>query len=160
MSKNVEITTNTDELIKQFSKFNMKEMKKANRSALAAGARKLAAVTKRNLRLALPKSTINISKKYTDTLIKGVRYKVDKKTEFAKIHIMGRRGKGTGTGTWRLRFFEKGTKTRINKKSGKSYGSIKAYNFFSSARNSTSSQMRQIMLKKLIQTIEKINELK
>jgi len=78
---------------------------------------------------------------YSDTLIEGIRTsKINADT--IKVHIMGVRSKKSGT--FRLRFFENGTKDRFQKtyngkplKKKRNLGHINAYNFFESAKSSS-----------------------
>ena len=75
---------------------------------------------------------------YNDTLIDAIRTsKIFADT--VKVHIMGVRSKKSGT--FRLRFFENGTKDRYQTsyngqplKKKRKLGHIKAYNFFESAK--------------------------
>lgn len=152
---NASLTTNAYEVIQEFKEFTLKEMNKATRTALRKGAQVLARKTKRELRRVLKRASSR-NPKYNDRLIDGVRYSVDKKGNLAKVHIMGTDKKGSGT--FRLRFFEKGTKVRHHKKNNKSIGKIRAYNFFSSARSNSQNDINNAVTTHLIATIKKINE--
>ena len=75
---------------------------------------------------------------YKDKLIDAVRVSKVQSTGdevTTKVHIMGVRS--SGSGTFRARFFEGGTKERTSK-SGKKLGKIEALNFFQKAENSMS----------------------
>ena len=75
---------------------------------------------------------------YKDKLIDAVRVsRVQSSGDevTTKVHIMGVRS--SGSGTFRARFFEGGTKERVSK-SGKKLGKIEALNFFQKAENSMS----------------------
>lgn len=152
---NASLTTNAYEVIQEFKDFTLKEMNKATKTALRKGAQVLANATKRKLRSSLRAAT-HRSTKYNDRLIDAIRYSVDRKGDEAKVHIMGTNKKGSGT--FRLRFFEKGTKVRKHKKNGKNIGRISALNFFSSARSSSQGKVNEAVTKQLIATIKKINE--
>lgn len=146
---NAELTTNALEVIEDFKKFNIKEMRKATKTALRKGAQVLAKKTRQLLKSRLPNATKR-NKKYRDRLSDGVRYKVDKNGDIAKVHIMGSRKKGSGT--FRLRFFEKGTKVRKNR------GQIKPLHFFKSAGQQSQNEVNNAVTQHLIETIKKIKE--
>jgi len=112
------LTTNALEVFEQFREFNLKEMRKATKTALRKGAQVLSKNTKKQLRQKL-RAASKRNPKYNDRLIDAVRYSVDRKGNLAKVHIMGTQKKGSGT--FRLRFFERGTKIRTHK-SGKKIG--------------------------------------
>lgn len=152
---NASLTTNAYEVIQDFKEFTLKEMNRATKTALRKGAQVLSTTTKQFLRRAV-KGASRRNPKYNDRLVDGVRYSVDRKGNIAKVHIMGKQSKGSGT--FRLRFFEKGTKVRRHKRTGKSVGAIKAYNFFSMARSSSSSKINNAITTHLIATIKKIKE--
>lgn len=106
------------------------------KAALYSGASVLKEQTKENLSSALPASTHH-NPKYSDTLMDAVR---NSKTEgdVITVHILGTRN--STSGTYRTRFFEKGTKKRYQKtyrgvklKKKRYLGQLKPLNFFSSA---------------------------
>lgn len=148
------LTTNALEVFEQFREFNLKEMRKATKTALRKGAQVLSKNTKKQLRQKL-RAASNRNSKYNDRLIDAVRYSVDKKGNLAKVHIMGTQKKGSGT--FRLRFFEKGTKIRTHK-SGKKIGKISALGFFEYARINSQNDINNAVSTHLIATIKKINE--
>lgn len=136
----------------------LKVMPKAENAALRAGANIIKRKTKKNLK-ATGINLHSVNSKYSDSLIDAVR--VSKPQDGAiKVHVMGIREKTSGT--FRLRFFEGGTKVRYNKtykgvhleKKHKT-GSIKAYNFFATALSSSDAEMTNAMDKALTKQIEK-----
>lgn len=87
---------------------------------------------------AMPVATRPSQSGYKDKLIDAVRVSKVQSTGdevTTKVHIMGVRS--SGSGTFRARFFEGGTKERVSK-SGKKLGKIEALNFFQKAENSMS----------------------
>lgn len=96
---------------------------------------------------------------YSDTLIDGIRTS----RVFAdtiKVHIMGTRSKKSGT--FRLRFFENGTKDRYQTtykghplKKKRKIGHIGAYNFFETAKSSSISDAEQKFTEMFDKYIEK-----
>jgi len=151
---NASLTTNAYEVIQEFKEFTLKEMNKATRTALRKGAQVLQKTTKKFLKQQLKKAT-HRNPKYNDRLIDAVRYAVDKKGNLAKVHIMGTDKKGSGT--FRLRFFEKGTKVRKHK-NGKNIGQIKPLRFFERARLVSQNEINNALTTHLNATIKKINE--
>ena len=84
----------------------------------------------------MPVATRPSQSGYKDKLIDAVRVsRVQSSGDevTTKVHIMGVRS--SGSGTFRARFFEGGTKERQSK-SGKKLGKIEALNFFAKAENS------------------------
>lgn len=135
----------------------LKVMSRAEQSALRKGAN----VIKKNTKANLKTTGINIGRnpKYTDTLNDGVR--TSKVKDGAIVaHIMGTQK--TGSGTFRLRFFEGGTQERYAKtykgrplKKKHRLGAIKSYNFFNSALSSSQSEIMDAMDEQLTKYIEK-----
>lgn len=127
---------------------------KAKQSALRAAANKL----KKNVVYSLQSTGLRVNEigpKYDDTLQDGVRVTRVKDGNKIGVHILGsRRG---GSGTFRLRFFEKGTKDRYQKtKNGTRYiGRIPAYGFFESAVNSSMSEIQSTLYETLEKQIRK-----
>lgn len=149
------LTTNALEVVTEFKDFTLKEMRKATKTALRKGAQVLRKNTRNALRRVLKAST-HRNPKYNDRLIDAIKYSVDRKGDEAKVHIMGTQKRGSGT--FRLRFFEKGTKVR--KKDNHNRGKITALNFFRAARQSSKNDVNQAVTQHLILTIKKINERK
>lgn len=145
---------NLEPQFKEFADLTIKEIDKAARTALNKAANTLKKNTQRTLANALPAALT--SGKYPDALVAGVmRSKYDKNNSMVKVHVMGTRT--TGSGTFRLRFFEGGTKERITKK-GYKRGHITALRFFESATNST--DVNGIIEEALNTAIDKINSKK
>lgn len=100
---------------------------------------------------------------YTDRLSDGIRLsRPDEANDSIKVHIMGVRSKGSGT--FRLRFFETGTKERfqtsikgIKLKKKKSVGQIPLgkYAFFESSVRAASQNAADIYTQYLSQAIER-----
>ena len=136
----------------------LKVMARAEQSALKKGANVIKKNTKKNLR----STGIDINRpndKYNDKLIDAVRSSKPKDGAVV-AHIMGTQK--TGSGTFRLRFFEGGTKERYAKtyngkplKKKRRLGKIKAYNFFNSAVDSSQSEIMDAMDAQLTKYIEK-----
>lgn len=135
----------------------LKVMSRAEQSALRKGAN----VIKKNTKANLKTTGINIghNPKYTDTLNDGVRTSKVKDGAVV-VHVMGTQK--TGSGTFRLRFFEGGTQERYAKtykgrplKKKHRLGSIKSYNFFNSALSSSQSEVMDAMDAQLTKYIEK-----
>ena len=118
------------------------------KAALYAGAAVLKKTTKNNLSSALPAATHH-NPRYSDTLMDAVR---NSKTEgdVITVHILGTRQ--STSGTYRTRFFEKGTKRRYQKsyrgiklKKKRYLGKLEPLNFFSSAISSSQGDIAQAM---------------
>ena len=119
-------------------------------AALYSGASVLKEQTKTNLTTMLPAATRQ-NQKYHDTLLDAIRNTHSEGDE-VKVHILGTRA--SGSGTYRTRFFEKGTKqgTRYQKtrngkplKKKKFVGQPPALHFFSTAVESSESQVINAM---------------
>lgn len=159
MSKQTTITTNADEVYNKFLELTTKEMKKALKQGVGKAANQLKNATKKSLKQALPES--NRKGKYNDKLVDAVRRsKVEENKQHeitTKVHIMG--VKNTGSGTFRLRFFEKGTGLRKTRK-GYSRGSIKALYFFRDANATFQQEYDRILNDEINKVIDKINRQK
>lgn len=159
MSKQTTITTNADEVYNKFLELTTKEMKKALKTGVTKAANQLRTATKKTLKQAFPKS--NIKGRYNDRLIDAVRRsKVEENKQHeisTKVHIMGNRD--TGSGTFRLRFFEKGTTLRKTRK-GYNRGSIKALYFFRDANSQFQQEYDKILTDEIARAIDKINKKK
>lgn len=159
MPRYTTITTNADKVYEQFLELTTKEMKKALKQGVTKAANQLRTATKKSLKQALPKS--NVKGRYNDKLVDAVmRSKVteDKQHEIStKVHIMGNRN--AGSGTFRLRFFEKGTGLRKTRK-GYNRGMIKGLFFFQSANTAFQSDYNNILNDEIAKAIDKINKQK
>lgn len=135
-----------------------KTMERAEKSALKRGASTLRTDVKKAIRKSDFNSTSR-NPKYTDRLIDGVRSgKV--RNHAIVTHIMGT--SETGSGTYRLRFFEGGTRDRIQKtrngvplKEPINLGHITAYNFFNSTLATDESKILSAMDEQLTKYIER-----
>ena len=156
MSKSTTIETNADKVYAEFKELSTKEMRKALRNAISRAASQLQRETKKELRKSMPTATRK--GRYPDSLADAVkRSKIEetKRGEIsAKVHIMGSRR--TGSGTFRLRFFEKGTTPRRTSK-GYNRGSIKALHFFASAQSAFYAEYDRILTDEIQKAINKIN---
>lgn len=159
MSRQVNITTNTEEVFKKFKELSLKEMRKVLKKALNSTASKLKSNTKKTFKRALP----NAGKKgrYADTLQDAVRrskIEENKNGEMSvKVHIMGSRN--TGSGTYRAKFFETGTGQRKTRK-GYNRGAIKPLHFFKQANSGFNKDYENTFNSELNKAIEKINKTK
>ena len=134
---------------------------RAERRALYTAAVFLRDKIKQSLISAVPKATMSNSK-YNDTLADAVRFtRIDGMS--LKVHALGTRQ--SGSGTFRARFFESGTKERyqktfngvkLNKK--RRLGKINATNFFSSAVESNRSAVLQIIENEILKYIDIANK--
>ena len=156
MSKSTTIETNADKVFEAFRELSTKEMRMALRSAIGRVASQLQRATKKQLRMDMPTATKK--GRYSDSLTDAVkRSKIEetKRGEInAKVHIMGSRR--TGSGTFRTRFFEKGTAPRRTSK-GYNRGSIKALHFFASAQSAFYAEYDRILSDEIQKAINKIN---
>lgn len=110
--------------------------------------------TKTNLRAVLP-NAFRKSPLYVDTMADAIRSSVEvhQYGVLGKAHVMGK--KSTGSGTFRLRFFEGGTVERIKKNGAKS-GRIEPLNFFANAVSQTSGELDSVMQTEFDKQIDKI----
>lgn len=143
MSK--ELETNF-EAFKQFQDFTLQQMKKAIKGALAEGSKLLQKETKEELVKEIPKAKVR-NKNYFDTLQDAVMWRIEKTGTSAKIHIMGTKKKGSGT--FRARFFERGTKNNVR---GRYY--------FKNAQSKVGPQISSTFEQVLAKHINKINNSK
>lgn len=92
---------------------------------------------------------------YGIPLIEGLRTYTEKNYPIAVTHILG--NTKTNDGTWRLRFFEGGTKPRRQKTTKRFTGSIKANWFFRNAIINAEAEAQTLIDDRLAQAIDKIN---
>ena len=160
MSKETTITTNADEVYKAFLELNTKEMKKALKTGITKAANSLRQATRKSLKTALPQSNVK-SPKYNDKMTDAVRRsKIEESKQHeisAKVHIMGTRN--TGSGTYRTRFFEKGTGLRRTRK-GYNRGQLKGLYFFQSANAAFQQEYEKTLNNEIAKAIKKINDSK
>lgn len=134
-----------------------KEFRRIEKKAMRRGASVIKRQTISNFKKELPAAT-QPSEKYSDRLIDAIRSTVYEEGNevFFKIHVMGSRKKDSGT--FRARFFEKGTKERDS--DGHYRGSIKATNFFSNAVSQTSSKAYNAINQTFTNEVQKIIDTK
>lgn len=128
---------------------------RAERAMIRAAAQRLYKQAQSNLHSSFTKST-NRNPKYNDTIAEGLRMRIGKNTEFeteAIVHVMGTRK--SGSQTYKLRFFEGGTKERTK---GHSRGRIQPMYFFQSAVNQTNGEVQDIMRNELEKYLAKIQD--
>lgn len=92
---------------------------------------------------------------YTTPLIEGVQAYMWQGVPTGFVHIMGT--PRVDDGTWRLRFFEGGTRMRRSK-NGRSYGRIKGNWFFSNAYSSIGSDATTMIQESIQSAIDEINK--
>lgn len=160
MNKETTITTNADDVYKAFLELNTKEMKKALKTGITKAANSLRQATRKSLKTALPQSNVK-SPKYNDKMTDAVmRSKIVENRQHeisAKVHIMGTRN--TGSGTFRARFFELGTKLRKTRK-GYNRGQLKGLYFFRSANAAFQQEYEKTLNNEIEKAIDKINKAK
>lgn len=139
------------------------EAPKYFKRALTRGAIVLKDKTRQNLQSVLPASS-NHNPKYNDTLqdaIRNSKVSIDQVT----VHILGTRD--SGSGTYRTRFFEGGTKsgTRYQKtrngkrlKNKKFVGRLGALGFFSSAISSSGGEVMNAMQQAINEMMDEANK--
>lgn len=157
--------TNIVEVWEEFKDLTKNDMTKAIKRALNKAAAKLQEQTKANLRTMI-KSDTGGHGKFNDRLSDGVmrrnaggNYDEDL---YAVVHVMG--SQATGSGTYRLRMLEKGTKERYAQRykgeplmKPRYTGAIKPMWFFKSANATIESQLESIYIDEIDNAIEKIN---
>lgn len=129
--------------------------------AKASALRKAAKVVKDATVNAFKATGVSYAKnpKYNDTLIEGVRTTAIKDGDTIGVHILGTRA--SGSGTFRLRFFEHGTKERVAKqyngkplKKPKKLGKIPPKKFFEAAQTSSLGAAEQAFTQQFDKFIE------
>lgn len=158
-----------EKVFEQFCELTDREMNKAVRSALKSGAVELKKQTQQDLTSSLKKRD-NHPGMYNDKIEDAVRigkFDNDNFDEdlYIKVHIMGTRN--TGSGTYRARFLEKGTKERYAKTYKKAtlekpryLGSIQGKWFFKNAQGEVFPHIHQIFMDNIERAINKINNTK
>lgn len=151
---NNEFTVDAKQVIAMFDEFNAKLKKKTFSTALRKAANILRKQTITNLRQVV-KRTRSKNRWNGKTLESGIRIKIAKSAQAAKVHLMG---------DFRLKFFEMGTADRqVTKVKGKKLkkprytGKIDAKRFFQKAKQTTESQVFASIEQHLIDVIKKIN---
>lgn len=162
------LEANLVKTFEEFSQLTAKEMSKAVKRALNKAAAQLQQQTKSNLS-SLIKSDTGGNGKYNDKLKDAVIRRGSKgfydEELTAVVHIMGTQT--TGSGTFRARFLEKGTKPRYAMEykgqplqKPRYLGQIKPLWFFKSANQMVEPQLEQIYIAEIDKTIQKINATK
>lgn len=194
MSNNSNFRLDDRDVINRLKKLSPREITKAEKDGLKKSGKILRDETKRRLKIDFPEATHkrgiyykNHKKlQYTDSLMAGIKLKV-KDTPLGvpemMVHVLGTHK--TGSGSFRLRFFEGGTKERTHykresrkrfriknlfdkeylktdtkrkyrKSTGKSLGSITPLNFFRKAYESKGPEVINSMEDNLKKSIEEI----
>lgn len=96
------------------------------------------------------------SKQFGVPLIEGVRTYMEKNYPIGVTHILG--DTKHNDGTWRLRFFEGGTKERTQKTYGRYLGSIGANWFFKNAITNVDSTAQKVIDDRIQKAIDNINK--
>lgn len=167
---------NIEETFNQFQQLASQDMTRAVKRALAKGAKALQDQAKSNLSSVI-KTRGNTHwydgkiKNFDDKIDDGVRRtkvyeNLDEDWE-TKVHVLGTRA--SGSGTYRLRFLEAGTKERFAKtarnrkhelirlKTPKRLGRITGRRFFRAAQQQILPQIQSIYLKEINDSIQRVN---
>lgn len=165
---------NIVDLYDKFCELTQKQMNSAVRKALNNGSKELKKVTQDNITHSLKKRNnkhwYNGHRiEYNDRLEDAVmisKIEPDESGELSqKVHIMGNRN--SGSGTYRARFLEKGTKERVqtktayvNFKKSRDLGRIQPMWFFKNAQAQVEPKLQSIYLNEIEKAIDKINNTK
>lgn len=131
-------------LLSEFSEkidLDIEDLRGAYKHALAEAAAKLKKETQTNMISRIPRA--NVRQRYDDTLADAVRISINLKDNPIKaiVHILGTRSRGSGT--FRTRFFEGGTRERITKKGSR--GRIEPKSFFADAINNLRASLESMI---------------
>ena len=149
----------------KFAELTAQEMTRATKKAVNRAAAELKSTTLSELQSTGISNAPN--PKYTDTLYKGIRMRKAGKVMYDEdvysvVHVLGSRD--SGSGTFRLRFFENGTQDRYQQsihgtplKKPRYVGKIKPEKFFARANSSIEGQLSTIYMEEIDKAIEKIN---
>lgn len=96
------------------------------------------------------------SKQFGVPLIEGVRTYMEQGYPIGVTHILG--NTKTNDGTWRLRFFEGGTKERVQKTTGRKTGSISPRWFFNDSTSNADEIAQRLIDDRIAKAIEEINQ--
>lgn len=162
------LQTNFADVFDAFCQLNNKEMNKAIKRCIVKGAKELQKEAQSNLSSSIQQSGRSRDK-FNDKLQDGIllmKVGGDYGDELSGgVHIMGNNKKGSGT--YRLRFLEKGTQDRYAKTfKGKQLekprflGHVNGTGFFKQARESVISRIESIYAAEIDKTIQKINQTK
>lgn len=156
--------------LKQFEAFEQltaKEMKKALTQGLRKASTKVRTAIRKELRKSVNGSN-KVNPKFNDTLEQGVRTTKVKEVDGNIItHVTISSNNKKGSGSYRLKFFDKGTNERYAKtwkgkplKKKRRLGRIKTYNFFQNGLNSSASDFNQTLETEINKAVDKINNKK
>ena len=96
------------------------------------------------------------SQHYSVPLIEGVRGYLYRGVPTGFVDILGNRQ--SNDGTWRLRFFEGGTKERKNKSNGHSYGRLKPARFFAPVAGMAQTEAVNKIKESISNAIDELNQ--
>lgn len=96
------------------------------------------------------------SKQFGVPLIEGVRTYMEQGYPIGVTHILG--NTKSNDGTWRLRFFEGGTKERVQKTTSRKTGSISARWFFNDSTSNADEIAQRLIDDRIAKAIEEINQ--
>ena len=150
-----------DNLVQQWREIDgrvRKEILKARKKGMNKAVGKIRNKTKALIKSSLPAAK-NHNPKYNDTMLSGAKVSKYKDNDLvgeaiAGAHIMGTRK--TGSGSFRLRFFEDGTTSRTTKR-GYRRGKVSGKHFFKNAVDSEISKAPSIIERELEKAIERCN---
>lgn len=156
-----------EDLTQKLTEIAPKEIDKAIRKGMRKGLQQHRKQVISNLKTSIPKANKR-NPLYSDRLVDAVkiRAKNDRDAEsgviIGKIHVMGSQKKGSGT--FRTRFFEGGTKDRYQKtykgrplKKKRYIGKLDAKYFFRSGQSGVQDTVSSEISNALIETIQRLN---
>lgn len=155
------IETNAKVEYDDFLALNKKEIKKALVAGIRKGMNLLRTAGRASLRSMMGAAATHHNDKYNDTLQQGVRNTrvVDRGSEGPYGYVTITSNRKTGSGSYRLIFFEGGTVQR-HTKNGYNRGSLKALYFFTSATQSAMGNVQQVIDQGINDAVNKINSAK
>lgn len=145
MSNVVEV--DAKQVISMFAELDRKNQKKVYRDALRKASGILIKQTRSNLKGIIKSSITKKSSKTGKSLSSGIKSSIDRDATQSTVHIMG---------DFRLKFFEKGTSLRRNRK-GYNRGQIKPKYFFRAAKGTTEAEVFSSMEKIITESIIRVN---
>lgn len=157
---NVHVETNAKVEYDSFLSMNKKELKKAITAGIRKGLNLIRTAGRASLRSLMGKAATHHNPKFNDTLVQGVRStKVVDRGQGPYGYTTITSNRKTGSGSYRLIFFEGGTVQRYTRK-GYNRGSIKALFFFGQAVNNTEGKVQETIDKGITDAVNKINSAK
>lgn len=157
---NTHIETNADIEYDDFFTLTKRELKSAIKTGIRKGMNLIRTAGRGSLRSLMGSAASHHGEKYSDTLVQGVRNTrvVERGGEqYGYVTITSNRK--SGSGSFRLIFFEGGTVERHTKK-GYNRGRIEALYFFSHAVSSTEGQVQNTIDRGITDAVNKINSRK